>query len=199
MKFSVFVMVAANLSFEKICDHFLFIFPKTNISLTKYTRYHQAAAPILKSGILHFRKEKCTRGTRPQTNVSLTKIPRYHQAAASILTSGILHFRKEKCTRGTRPQTNASLTKMPRYHQAAASILTSGILHFRKEKWTRGTCNLALWRTKVAMFAAADESAQKLKHLKRTNPHKFNGPSVRRLANVRALRGRAVEEQDRPV
>jgi len=125
MKFSVFVMVAANLSFEKICDHFLFIFPKTNISLTKYTRYHQAAAPILKSGILHFRKEKCARGTRPQTNVSLTKIPRYHQAAASILKSGILHF--------------------------------------RKEKWTRGTWSWALWRTKVAMFAATDKSGKKLK------------------------------------
>ena len=98
---------------------------------------------------------------------------RYHQAAAPILKSGILHFRKVKCARGTRPQTNASLTKIPRYHQAAASILKSGILHFRKEKWTRGTWSWALWRTKVAKFAAADESAQKLKHLKRTNPHKF--------------------------
>ena len=140
MKFSVFVMVAANLSFEKICDHFLFIFPKTNISLTKYTRYHQAAAPILKSGILHFRKEKCARGTRPQTNVSLTKIPRYHQAAASILTSGILHFRNEKCA--------------------------------------RGTCNLALWEVGVAKYTDADKSAQKLKHLKRTNPHKFIRPNI---------------------
>ena len=120
---------------NKICDHFLFIFPKTNVSLTKYTRYHQAAASILKSGILHFRKEKCARGTRP-TN-------------------------------------QCQSDKMPRYHQAAARILKSGILHFRKEKWTKGTWSWALWRTKVAMFAAADESAQKLKQQKRAKPRKF--------------------------
>ncbi len=98
---------------------------------------------------------------------------RYHQTPAPILKSGILHFRKEKCARGTRPQTNASLTKIPRYHQAAASILTSGILHFRKEKWTRGTWSWALWRTKVAMFAATDKSGKKLKTWKVPNPHKF--------------------------